>query len=116
MRIAEQLALPLAGRCLPLPVAPRLVRRAVRRLLKRLPRAAQVPVKSAEVWAMRGFLEQQALLEQVRDRARCRARNVTGRNSARGCAAYVATSEGSRVERALRQLREQVQAKGRMLG
>lgn len=114
MRVGEQLALPLTRSReyaspttqLPFPIAPRLVRRAVRRLLKRLPGAAQVPVKASEVWDVRAVAENLAVLDQVRHKARCRARNVTGRNSARGAAAYMATAEGARVGRVIRKLEE----------
>ena len=115
IRAGEQLALPLvrsrelasAIAQLPFPIAPRLVRRAVRRVLKGLPEVA--PVKPAELWTAREMLERRAVLDQVRKEQRCRARNATGRNSARGLAAYVATAEGGRVERAIRKLSEQVQ-------
>ena len=111
MRVGEQLALPLersreyafAATQLPFPIAPLLVRRAVRRVLKRIARKP-LGAKGAEIWQMRGLAEQSAVIEQVRQRARCRARNATGRNSAAGLAAYVGTPEGMRVERAIRKL------------
>lgn len=63
-----------------------------------------VDTAPAELWQVRGLAEHSALLDQVRQTARCRARNATGRNSAAGLASYAATPEGARVERAMRKL------------
>jgi len=116
IRAGKQLPLPLASSReyafartqLPFPIAPRLVSRAVRRELKSIPKRFGMSMLPAEVWNARAWAEQLAVIEQVRKTARCRSRNATGRNSAAGLAAYVATPEGMRVERAIRNLEKQL--------
>ena len=86
---------PLTTTC-PLPLHVRKLKRAVRRAEKR----GGVPAD----WNLRAYLNHQAVLDQVRVKARVRARNQTGRNSARGLSAYVCTPEGRRVARVIAQL------------
>lgn len=101
--MTQQLTLPLAS-VVPFPIAVHKVRRAVRRSLRRAGNLLE-PGQALQVW---GYLEQQSLLEQIRQRARCRARNITGRNSAQGQAVYAASPEGRRVARLVQRLSEEI--------